>query len=435
MIKQLFIIKWAMLLCVASPGLAQTFTLKQVIDTTLKNNLGITIIKNEKEIAQNNNTIGAAGMLPSVGVNATTVLSRVGIRQELANGNKIEQDGVGTQNINSSVQLSWVLFDGFGMFATKERLSIIEELGEIRLKQTIQDAIAEVSVAFFELEKQIAMLSYLDTLITIAEERLKLAELRTQIGKTSELDKIQANLELNNFKSQRIRQHTQVKNATVSLNKLMMRPPQKPIEPARENVPQLSDELSSIISKINSGNLSLKALENMRKTNELENKEIKSQLYPRLQFSAAYGFNRNQNQQGFFLLNQNSGPNAGFGLTWNLFNAGAINRQMKNQQLVLLNRKLELDDTRNELLSMAHAYYNQYQTSTSLLLLEQQNEILVAQNLSIQQQRYRLGEGTMLELKDAQRMYEEHRKNIIDIRYEIFQSHLYLMLLTGQMNY
>ena len=61
-----------LLLCICISANAQTkkMTIEEAIELTLKNNYGISIAKNQAEQAVNSNTLGNAGMLPRVDLNA-----------------------------------------------------------------------------------------------------------------------------------------------------------------------------------------------------------------------------------------------------------------------------------------------------------------------------------------------------------------------------
>ena len=104
-------------------------TYKQAVELLLKNNFDIQIAKNNATIADIQNTYGNSGFLPRVDLNAGSSMASNKTRQEFANGLNVNQSGVGSQNLNAGAFLTWTIFDGMKMFATKERLNLLEQQG------------------------------------------------------------------------------------------------------------------------------------------------------------------------------------------------------------------------------------------------------------------------------------------------------------------
>ena len=62
----------------------EKLTLQQAIEMALKNNYDINIVKNNAIIAANSNTLGNAGMLPKVDLQASTNLANNATKQEFS---------------------------------------------------------------------------------------------------------------------------------------------------------------------------------------------------------------------------------------------------------------------------------------------------------------------------------------------------------------
>lgn len=122
--KQIQILAGFLFCCfVSARAQSGTLSLEEAITIGLKNNFSIQIAKNDLQVAVNNNSLGNAGFLPTLNLSG-------GAKQSV-NGNKSEdQSGVSTESknqrtitANAAVALDWTLFDGFGMFIKKEKLS------------------------------------------------------------------------------------------------------------------------------------------------------------------------------------------------------------------------------------------------------------------------------------------------------------------------
>ena len=87
-------------------------------------------------------------------VNATTglVFNNNNQKQKLADGTKRQSSGIRSNNLSGSVQLNWTVFDGFKMFATRDKLSQFVLLGELNIKNQIINSVAAVINNYYTLE-------------------------------------------------------------------------------------------------------------------------------------------------------------------------------------------------------------------------------------------------------------------------------------------
>ena len=125
-----------------SPTLfGDTLSVNQAISIALDKAYAIRIAKNNAEIAKVNTSYASAGMLPSI----TASLGRTGgvntINQSLLSGQDIIRESAGNSGTNAGIALNWTLFDGFGMFASYERLKTLKDICELRLRAYMQQSI------------------------------------------------------------------------------------------------------------------------------------------------------------------------------------------------------------------------------------------------------------------------------------------------------
>lgn len=100
-------------------SLANAQTLQELINVALANNYQIRILKNEAQVAANNNTMGNAGQLPTVNLDGAYSTSFNNTRQEFADGSIREGDNAKNTNVNLSVLANWTIFNGFSVYARK----------------------------------------------------------------------------------------------------------------------------------------------------------------------------------------------------------------------------------------------------------------------------------------------------------------------------
>jgi outer membrane protein len=214
--------KWVCLVVLGAlhPAKAQqSLPLSAAIDTALYNNLGLIISRNQASIAANNLSYGNAGMLPRIDLNAGANLASNNLNQKFNTGNEINKKGVVTKAYNGQLALNWTLFDGTKMFATYQKLEVLKSMGELNVQIKSEELVANVTKAYAEIVRQKILLQGTQNNISLYEERVKLAEARLQLGKSSRTELLQASVDLNLQKSNLIKQKTLLKNSMTTLNR------------------------------------------------------------------------------------------------------------------------------------------------------------------------------------------------------------------------
>ena len=107
-------------------------TIEEAIKVGLEKNYAVLISKNDKEIAKAQNNFGAAGMSPTVSLNANLNLANVNSHQEFSTGQIQDRAGAQSNNTGASLNFNWVVFDGLRMFAIKKRLNETEQLSALQ---------------------------------------------------------------------------------------------------------------------------------------------------------------------------------------------------------------------------------------------------------------------------------------------------------------
>src|SRR6266568_3210474 len=123
-----------LLLTILNQAGAQLLTSEDAVSIALKNNFDILVARNDADIDKINNTVGNAGMLPSVAITGTDNYSINNTHSEYLDPTTptLSKSNVHSNSFNAGGFLNWTLFDGGKMFITKKRLNEIEALGELQ---------------------------------------------------------------------------------------------------------------------------------------------------------------------------------------------------------------------------------------------------------------------------------------------------------------
>lgn len=432
MVKKINIILCSFILASLSLIAQDKLTLQQALELALKNNYDITIVKNNATIAANSNSLGNAGMLPKVDIQASTNLANNATKQEFSSGLVVDKTGVQSTNINAGVYLTWTLFDGLKMFATHKRLQQMEMVGMLNSRIEIENMTVQVITAYYNIVRQKQMIKGLTENITISEERLKIAEKKFEIGSASKLEVLQAKVDKNAQTSNLMRQKTMLHELKSTLNLILSRNADVEFDVDDEIPVEFKLKYDELKNNIQKNNSELKYVQmNIAITNQML-RESKAQLFPKLNFNANYLFARSENQAGFSLLNQNLGLNLGFTASWTIFNGFNANNQIKNAKLQLQNANLEYDNTKLLLEMKLYTLFKKYQDDAMLLKLEEENVVLAKEAVDVALERFRIGTSNSLELKESQKSYDDALIRLSEARYNAKVSETELMKLNGE---
>ncbi len=72
-------------------------------------------------------------------------------KQEFVNGTKRDTSGIKGNNLTGNVTLSWTLFDGLKMFATRNKIASIRDLGELAIKDQVQNSISTIIGGYYNI--------------------------------------------------------------------------------------------------------------------------------------------------------------------------------------------------------------------------------------------------------------------------------------------
>jgi outer membrane protein TolC len=432
--------KWVVLpvlLAAACCGHAQrVLGLDDAIALALKNNYDIRLMRNDSAAYATDNAYAYAAFLPRLNGTAGKQWNVNAQKQNLANGTKKDTTGLKSNNLTAALNLNWTLFDGLKMFATKDKLARLVELGELGIKNQVVNTIATVINNYYDIVRQKQQLKAIIEQMSINEERVKLADRKLRVGLGAKPELLQAKVDLNAQKAAVLQQNTLIAQLKEQLNQLTGFTATN--YEVSDDIPVNNDlkleELRNIM--VNSNPSLLLAKKNIDVAN-LSLKENKAALFPTLSFNSAYNFSRTENKaviNSFTpLFNQNKGLNYGFGLTVPILNSFNTRRLIRQSELSIRYQQLLYDQQRSLLdVKLDNAYKN-YELGKKSLQLEEDNIALARENVSIELERYRQGVSTYLELREAQKSLEDAYNRLIAARYNLKLAETTLLQLKGDL--
>ncbi|MWB94000.1 TolC family protein [Flavobacterium sp. GA093] len=423
------------LFCMAKSSAQEVLTIEDAIKIALENNFEIKIAKNTSKISETNVTIGNAGMLP-------TATASVVDNNSIQNSSQTRQDGTSTSldnaknnSLSYGVSLGWTIFDGMKMFARLDQLKELQKLGDAELKRTILVKIGQVNSAYYDLVQQQQQLAALDTTIVISTQRLDLAKNRFSIGKASKLEVLNAQVDLNSDQVALLRQKESYANAKILLNQYLARDPK--VQFTVTDLVTVDEKLvfADLLDLAQKQNPALEAQIINKRIAELQLKQVKADRYPTVQLTSGYNFNESQSSLGFTSEASSRGLNYGFNATLNIFDGFNQHRNEKIAKLDIENTQIAIEQQNMILNTQLSTAFQTYLTNLELIGLEEDNEEIAKQNLSITLDKFRIGTITTLEFRTAQLNYVNAKVRYSNAQYQAKLSEIALKELAGNINF
>ena len=170
------------------------------IRIAVEKNFDVEIVKNEQQIGAINNNWGTAGLWPNISLNSTLSIASNNLEQKFFDGREINRNGAILRNINAGFAVSWRIFDGMRMFASKRRLEELEKMGELSFRSQVNTTVFNVIASYYEIVSLNQQRKALQATIKFFEERKLIAESRFTIGTAPKTDFLQADFVLNQQK-------------------------------------------------------------------------------------------------------------------------------------------------------------------------------------------------------------------------------------------
>ncbi|QXV67547.1 TolC family protein [Mucilaginibacter achroorhodeus] len=412
---------------------APHLSLRDAIEVALKNNYNIKLSQNNSTIAGNNVTLGNAGFLPVVTGDAALNASRQQI-QQTRNDRTVNNLRANNSNNSYGVNLNWTIFDGFNMFANYDMLKQMDKLGAIRLQDTIQTTVANVITTYYNLVAQNVQIQALKGAIAISRTQLRYANDKFAVGRISRLDVYTAQIALNTDTATLLSQIQTYKTTQVQLNQLLVRNLQTDF--TVDSTLTVSNQLvlGDVIAKAQNQNPAILASKINKRLAEINLRQVRSTRYPVVGVTSGYTFTNSRTPAGFTLSQNAHGLAYGLTASINIFDGFNQWRRERNAKLQIDNAEISQKKTQQDIEAQISNFFIAYVSGLDLIKLSQSNVDLTKKNLEISLEKYRLGNITPLEIREAQRNYLNAQSVYSNALYQSKMAEVTLQQITNSIN-
>jgi outer membrane protein TolC len=411
----------------------QKLSIKDAIQIALKNSYDIKLVENTVAIAKNNNDYGVAGALPTVSATGNENKTSSTLQQQYADPTRnTTKSGVDGTTVSAGVSASLILFNGYRVQTTKERLAALESQSNSFLNTQIQNTTATVMQQYYNILRQQVYLGTIQKSIEASQQRLDIIKEKQKVGVANEADLLQSNLDLNALVQAKENQILVIDAAKEDLLNSLILPTNTKISLTDSIIVDTKLVLSDIESK-SAQNPSLISIQQQIKINQLIEKETRALMYPTLRANTGYNFSSNKSAAGFSLLNETYGPSLGVTLSVPLYAGGASKKSYKNAIINTSSANIQYQNAIADMATSVTKTYQSYKTSVNQLGTEAENYQMSQALLNLVMQKFQLGSATIVDVKQAQQSFENAGFRLVSLVYTAKIAEVELKRLSNQL--
>jgi len=420
--------------CMTSITAQKLVSISEAIELALENNYGIKIISNNKEIAKNNAGVLNSGYLPTVTSSSGATFNRDNLEAEFANGESTALNGAKSSRYNASINLNYTLFDGLGRYYDYKRLKETYKLSELQARETIENTIAQLYVVYYNVAQVTENVTVLEKTLTVSKDRITRASYQFEYGQGTMLNVLNAQVDINNDSINLINAKQQLVNTKRDLNVVLGNVISSEFRVDTTIDFKLNIDQNDLANKVKSNNVNLLQLDKNIMINTFIVKANKSGYLPSLGLTGSYGWNKgNNNAASFVAVSTNTGLSGGLSLSWNLFDGGATATRVTNAKIELENRSLEKESMVIDIERNFNNAWDDYQNKLTIFQVQENNIITSTNNFNRTQEKYKLGQATSIEFRQAQLNLINSELNRNQAKYAAKIAELTVLQLSGEL--
>ncbi len=418
----------------------KSISLSEAIEIGLANNFQIKIAEKQVEIAKNNNTWKNTGRYPTLDFN-------LGFNNNYSWSNNPASFNPRVSNASSgltpSIDGRWTLFDGFKYKINKNRLEELEFQTQSQVGIAIENNIRSIMVAYYQAMIQKEQITTLQKVLELSKDRINYQQVRQEYGQAGRFEIVQSSDSYLNDSTSLLIQFNSYETSLVNLKLAMGIDDEnllyEPKEKLNSDVPRY--EFNDLEKKLFAKNKNLKQLYISQQLSKINTDLNKSNKYPTVTLGAGAqlggsGFWQSGNNPitqekigGDFSSNFNYYMN--LSLNYNIYDAGARKRNLKNAKIEEEIAQLNIDDLKRNLSNQLKITLQNYNNQLNLLRLTNKLIKNAEENLVISEARYKGGQISSFDYRTVQLAYVNASQSRLNALFNLKNTEIELIRITG----
>ena len=428
----IFNVTLVLLLVNGSFAQGEALSLQNCIEIALTKNPDLIRTLNSDKSASEDVLGSYSGILPTINLSASSGRRETGKRESKGNvqvgvdslGNAIFALGTIVQpgNIlnsnNSGININQNLLDGGEWWEAISYAKSQKRASEFNVESVINSTVFNVQDAFFNLLKQQNLLDVNQIAVTRSEDNLNKTEKMFELGAVAKVDVYRSRVNLGNDQIQLLLQKNAVLTAKQQLNLVMGRDPQTPLEVIPEfELLDAFPAIEELFKQAEEGNPDLKKSEENVISSDITVSRSWAVIWPALSASFSYSRSHQDFSRVYRYWDQNWNMSWGISLRWNLFNGFSDKVRIQKSKLALQNVQETYEETKRNLQSRIAQLIDSFNSYRQIIDINEDNLEAAKEEYRLADERYRIGSGTSLEVREAQVNLTRAEQTLVAARY------------------
>ncbi|WP_066627981.1 TolC family protein [Labilibacter marinus] len=408
-------------------------TLEKAIGVAMTNNYDLKIAENQLQQAKNNNTIGNAGLLPSVSVNGGADYDFTDSESENKIWGVIKNEDASSTGYNGNARIDYALFDGFGNRYNYKKLQQTDERQQILFKQQMENTMLNVVQSYYTVCSAQQVLRLAKASMEISKERYQKALDRKVYGQANSLAVLNAEVDMNTDSTRILNAEQNYVTAIKDLNVVLGAPVNSTYSVNEDLSFEKLFTSEQVVASALTHNTYLQSQLKQEEITSLDLKLAQAGKYPTISAYGQYGYNRTDFTNNNSIYSQSNGVNTGLSLKFNVFNGGQQRTREKNAKLNILSEQERTLQLKSELERDAANAYTDYAYKKQIIELEERSMAQARLNFEQTQEMFKLGSVTSIEFRTAQQNLLNVAFNYNDARFNAKVAEFNLLRITGEL--
>lgn len=417
-----------------------TLDLDELIAIALKNNRMIEVVRQQLAQAFGQLTQAKSGYLPKLALlgkysyteqkrSSSSGSSSIGDTAEELRAIEESDYISGTEDddvIHGAVNVSQLIYDFGKTTGSIDVGRSNSEAADAQLQRQMQDIVFQVRVAYYNVLEKRRLIDVAAESVKSFEQHLERANVYKRAGVRTQIDVINAEVELSNAKMQLLRAQYNLKNARVQLEQVLGTQPNRgeyqlyskevQLDNIIQTMPPVPESLDNLIAYAMEQRPDLLQLQRLATAAEASLKSVKGDYWPAVVAEANY-----KDYDTDLTLYRDSWE-VGVAATWQLFSGFQTEGTVAEARSRLLENRALLEDTQLLVVREVTESYLKTDENRELVEIALQTLELAKENVLLAEKRYRSGANDVLEFNDAQLNLTRARAELVVIYYGYLSS-------------
>ncbi len=326
------------------------------------------------------------------------------------------------------------IFDGGRWFLNIKKTKYDQEKSLYDYLAARQNVIVTVRQYYMDLLKQEKLLEVYEQAVKRSEEQLERSKSMYQVGSVAQIDVFRSEVNLGKDRINYLTQKNKVLEARRNLNLAMGLDPDTPIEIDRNvHFERIFNNLDELVEQALAQNPTVKSREYNLKSTKYNVKLAKSAFLPDI--SLYYNYQRRVPRFAAMYEERDREYTytVGLSVSWNLFNGFSDYLAVQKAKL---SERYAQEQFNYEILSLKSkisTLFNNLKAYDEIIKINQQNLAASKEDYRLAQERYQLGSGTILELREAQVNLAQAEQQLVTAEFDAYITYAELQQAIGQL--